>query len=230
MHVDTILFDLDDTLFAYAPCNEAGLDAAHRALRATVDVDADRFRASHDQARGAFGRELAGQAASHNRVLFFKRMVATLAGRDEPATVLAMHQAYWDAFYDAMQPAPGAHELLDALARTYKLALVSNHVTEAQLGKVRRLDFVRHFPVIVTSEEIGTEKPDPAVFQAALDRLQTSPARAMMIGDSVSGDVRGALALGLTAVHTTQFTGDAPCAEAHHTIDALDQLRALLNV
>lgn len=212
MNIDAILFDFDDTLYAYAPCNEAALSAACAVMAPRLSLTSERFYALHDEVRRALARQLAGQAASHNRVLFFKRMVEHAAGKDDPQLVLATHDAYWDAFYAAMQPARDMYAVLDALVGRYPLALVSNHVTEPQLGKVRRLGLERYFSVIVTSEEVGVEKPCAAVFEHALDRLGLADMphdRVMMVGDSIKGDIGGARALGMRTVHSREFT-DCP--------------------
>ena len=229
--VDAILFDVDDTLYAYAPCNEQALAAAYNVMRETAPIGRDAFCSLHDEVRKELAQKLAGQAASHNRVLFFKRMVERHTGADDAALVLAMHRAYWDAFFAAMRPAPKMHEVLAALASRYRLALVSNHVTEAQLGKVRRLELERYCRVIVTSEEVGVEKPAAAMFRCALDRLDVPARRAAMVGDSDSGDIGGARSAGLRAVRTTEFVAPkAEAPEADATIDRLAELPGVLCV
>jgi len=229
--VDAILFDVDDTLYGYAPCNAAALDAVYESISTLLRIDRDAFDALHEEVRGQFARKLAGQAASHNRVLFFKRMVETWTGADDASLVLRMHRVYWDAFFATMRPAAGMHDVLGALAPRYKLALVSNHVTEAQLGKVHQLGVRQYTRVIVTSEEVGVEKPAAAMFNSALSRLGVLPGRALMVGDSDSGDIAGARDAGLWAVRTTEFVAaepEAPVADAR--IASLAELPALLRV
>lgn len=73
-----------------------------------------------------------------------------------------------------------------------RLAVVSNSdgsVTES-LGVAGLADV---FEFIIDSHEIGVSKPDPAIFEAALDRLRLDPGDAWYIGDSVFHDVHGAL-------------------------------------
>jgi HAD superfamily hydrolase (TIGR01549 family) len=52
----------------------------------------------------------------------------------------------------------------------------------------------------VSSSEHGRMKPHPSIFRAALDLLDVPAADALMVGDSVSQDVEGALAVGMRAV------------------------------
>ena len=204
-----VLLDLDDTLYAYGPCHEAGLAAAHVHLDAAgVAPDPEDFRALHDAVRAELAAELAGQAASHERSLFFKRVVERLTARADAALALSTNAAYWDAFLARMALAPGAPDVLDALAGGHELALVSNHTTAVQLRKIERLGLGRWVPVIVTSEEVGVEKPDARVFARALEALAArgaDPTRAVMVGDDPAGDVGGAAAAGLRTVLTIEF-------------------------
>ena len=77
-----------------------------------------------------------------------------------------------------------------------KLGLVSN--TSRDLDQ-----FVRHFDLDVdawiSSGTHGKVKPSPTIFRAALELLETEPAHAAMVGDSLEDDVEGARALGLRA-------------------------------
>ena len=207
-----LLFDLDDTLYAYGPCNERALEAVHDLLCRTTITRVDEFRALHDAVRGELARELRGQAASHNRVLFFKRMVERLLGEPRPALALALHDEYWRVFLDAMVPAPDAHRVLGKLAARYPLALVSNHTTAVQLRKLVRLDFGGYFRAVVTSEEAGVEKPAGAIFEQALEAVGAAPGEALMVGDSVKGDLEGARAAGIACVHSEEFTSERDAA------------------
>jgi putative hydrolase of the HAD superfamily len=56
------------------------------------------------------------------------------------------------------------------------------------------------FEFVIDSGEVGVEKPDPRIFQIALDRLGVSPAAALYVGDLYEVDVVGARAAGLDVV------------------------------
>ena len=200
-----VLFDLDDTLYEYAPCNEAGLVAAHATLAAAFPLDFEAFRGMHDSVRSELAVRLAGQAASHNRAIFFKLVVERHTGAARGGLALELFADYWAAFLERMTPAPGAEEVLAELARDHALALVTNHTTDIQLRKIERLGFGRWFPVVITSEEVGVEKPDPRVFVAALEALGVDATHAVMVGDNPEVDARGAARAGLRTILSTQF-------------------------
>jgi HAD superfamily hydrolase (TIGR01509 family) len=93
----------------------------------------------------------------------------------------------------------GVREALARLrAAGLKLAVVSNSegTIEQMLVEVGLRDA---FDAVVDSTIVGATKPDPRIFQIALDRLAVTPAETIMVGDSPSADVVGAHAAGLRA-------------------------------
>ena len=62
--------------------------------------------------------------------------------------------------------------------------------------------------VLVFSEEVGVAKPDPRIFQHALDELGVDPNDAMFVGDRLETDVQGAANLGMTTVQALWFRAD----------------------
>ncbi len=84
-------------------------------------------------------------------------------------------------------------------ARQLTLGLISNIDRDggellADLGLEDYIDFT------VTSAEVGAEKPDPAVFKAALSKAGAGPSDAVHVGDQPSSDIEGALAVGISPV------------------------------
>lgn len=229
MSFKAVLFDLDDTLYAYAPCNSQGLRAAYNLLAHEFDMPFEQFLAVHEEVRQDLAKHLKQQAARHNRILFFKRILERQIGRADPKLVVQLYQCYWTAFIQHMKPNGNANQVLAALSNFYQMALVSNHTTIPQLKKVHRLGFNQFFPIVITSEEAGVEKPDSRIFEMALQQLKVSAKEAVFVGDSPDGDIAGAQAVGLTTIHTVEylgFTSGAPCAD--HTIHRLEDLLELL--
>lgn len=225
-----VLFDLDDTLYDYGPCDHSGLDAAWWALRS--DIEADLSREQFQQLHNTIHERYAtlGNPSSHNRALFFKAMVEAAFGRSRPQLVLELHEAYWRAFYDAMELNGAAIELLLRLQeRNLKLGLVSNHVALPQLGKIRQLGLEAYFPVVVTSEEAGADKPDPASFGVALKRLGVPARESVFVGDDEEKDMKGASVAGMTTILTTEYSGRAdPSSVADYRVGQLAEVLSVI--
>ena len=93
-----------------------------------------------------------------------------------------------------------AAPMLATLARGYRLALLTNGAGDVQREKLSRTPFADTFEVVVISGEAGVGKPDPRIFQIALQRLGMDAAGSVYVGDSLVRDVAGAHAAGLLAV------------------------------
>ena len=93
----------------------------------------------------------------------------------------------------------GVAEALQRLrAGGFRLAVVSNSegTVEAMLIEQQLRDY---FDTVVDSAVVGVAKPDPRIFEIALERLGVAAADALMVGDSPSADVDGASAAGVRA-------------------------------
>lgn len=210
MDVSAVFFDLDDTLYPYPPCNEAGKRAAHETARELGYVlDREAFEEFYQAGRRETKRELAGTAASHERYLYFKWAVEQYAGTHRAGDALALAEAYWSGFVDRMAPFDGVEETFEALAEAgLSTAVVSNLTTHVQLRKLVTLDIGNHPDHVLTSEEAGREKPSAIMFTLPLAELDLRPGEVLMVGDDPASDVEGANAVGLhTALVNCDETG-----------------------
>lgn len=80
------------------------------------------------------------------------------------------------------------------------LGLVTNGASDVQREKLRALGIEDRFSVVVVSGEVGRRKPDPAIFEKALDALGVEPSAAWHVGDNLVTDVGGARGSGLTGI------------------------------
>lgn len=216
-----VLFDLDGTLYAYDPCHRAGLDAAYEVLSARLDLARPAFEALYERARGERFRHLGEVAAAHSRELYFKFLVEELADLPDVRLSLAAHDAYWEGYLAEMEPLPGCRELLEALAPRARLGLVTNLTTNVQLRKLVRLGLEATFEVIVTSEEAGADKPHPACFRLARERLGLPAHELVMIGDDLERDVLGADRVGIPSVWLRLGRPRRPLPERARSVEDL---------
>lgn len=207
---DAVFVDLDDTLYAYPPCNRAGKRAARdRAAALGYEHSRESFEHRYQAARRAVKRDLAGTAAAHERYLYFKRFVELETGEPRPSDALALGDAYWRAYVDEMALFDGVPETLRALRDAgLAVAIVSDLTTRIQLEKLSALGIEALVDLVLTSEETGHEKPHSVMFTLPLARLGLTPDRVAMVGDDVDCDIAGANAVGLTTVLTNSDATD----------------------
>ena len=127
---------------------------------------------------------------------------------------------------------PGAADALRALSGAgYKLAVVSNAwgTVEQWLEQhgVCSTDggSLPQVATVIDSHLVGVEKPDPRIFQLAIDVLDVAPERSIYVGDTIRFDVDGAYGAGLHPVHVDPYDF---CDGSHRHIVDLAELTSWL--
>ena len=98
----------------------------------------------------------------------------------------------------------GAKELLEKLKSSYTLAIITNGFKESQHKKLKSSNIEHYFEKehIFISEELGFHKPDPTIYYHAMKVIgTTNKDECLMIGDTLSSDIMGALNAGWQAIH-----------------------------
>lgn len=200
--VRVVLFDLDDTLFDFQDAGRAGIEAVFRATPAlrdsTLDEVLTRFLASVEETHAqVLEGVLDANAARRNRI----RRILSRAGDPTDAEVETATELYVSSYRAARRPMPCAIEVLGALREQgLRICVVSNNLRREQVEKLAYCGLTELVDDLVTSEDAGAAKPHPAPFELALGRSRCGPEEAVMVGDSWSTDVEGALSLGIRAV------------------------------
>lgn len=212
--IDTIIFDLDDTLIDARGSWRAGfaeaiaeLHARNTALQQLGSPEAiyDRyFRLYSETAHQSAG---GGEWESRFTREAFELLLATHL---EPDATLAarLHKTYRSAIPNHMALHSGAVEILELLGARYPLGLISNGPRELQRPKLEMFALEQYFKVIMISGEIGVQKPDPTIFSLALDALNAVPQHTIYVGDNPTNDIIGACYSGLAAIWINR--GDWP--------------------
>lgn len=87
---------------------------------------------------------------------------------------------------------PDAAEVVRYLADKYPLTIISNGFGEVQHYKIAHSGLQQCFKYILLSEEVGINKPQPGIYQRALELNGVTADEAIMIGDSYNSDILGA--------------------------------------
>jgi putative hydrolase of the HAD superfamily len=105
--------------------------------------------------------------------------------------------------------------------------IITNGFKEVQYIKLKNSGLIDFFDVIVCSEDVGYNKPNPAIFKHSLMQANASTADSVMIGDDFEVDVLGALNYGLKGILFDPFN-DFKSPVDGHKIKDLNELPALL--
>jgi putative hydrolase of the HAD superfamily len=231
-----------------AACERAGERADPGELfGAVVAVAAERWRAAptfaYADAMGMWwGEGLWGEFRGKGDDLRAVREFAPRFRRDVWRASLAAcsidDEALAGELSDAFRTARRAGELVDPQAtavledvgRDHRCALVTNGAPDVQREKIGRTALGRFFDAIIISAEVGVGKPDPRIFEIALEAIGAAAHATVMIGDSVPRDVAGARNAGLRSIWIDRGNAwshaDEPVPNAR--ISALNEIRTAL--
>lgn len=198
-----VLLDLDHTLYDYEPCNKAGMIAAKELAMRQLGLRNDDFDRCFADARTELKHRLGKTAASHSRLLYFQRTVERAGFASQPYVTLQLEQAFWRAYLDVAQLYPEVLDFLDDLRILGIPAVIVTDLTaQIQLRKIVALGLDKLVDWVVTSEEAGRDKPDPAPFELALAKIGGIEGEIWMIGDNHDCDLSGArLAVQAVTLH-----------------------------
>ena len=122
----------------------------------------------------------------------------------------------------------GACDLLSYLKqKNYKIVMLSNGFTEIQYQKIDKVGWNDFFDFIILSDVIGVNKPDPIIFQKALDISDSKVNESIMIGDSYLADIQGAININMDQIWFNPNHQQA-AQQPTYTVDKLSKIKNIL--
>lgn len=121
-------------------------------------------------------------------------------GVDERAVHADLNAEYLKLLPQKPHLLESARELLDHLHGRYILHIITNGFAEIQAVKMNSSEIAHYFVNVVTSENANAKKPDPLVFQYAMDISGATVSESLMIGDNYEADILGAKSVGMDTV------------------------------
>ncbi|THE65300.1 HAD family hydrolase [Salinadaptatus halalkaliphilus] len=163
-------------------------------LEMSTETAVDTWRSAvGDQFRSREGTEFQSATAA------YAHGVDELVGESVP--IEEWKPPFDEHVQSSIRPIPGAVEAIEELAaREIHVGVISDVDDDAGKGMLERFGVRQQFDSITTSEAVGRTKPDPAMFETALETADVAPERSLMIGDRYDHDVRGADEMGMHGV------------------------------
>lgn len=219
-----ILFDVDNTLYPYKPAHAAAITAVKNKVIRTFTVKGEDFDHAFEEARLHIKKRLGTTAASHSRLLYLQKMLEIIGLGSQVLLTLDLEQTYWRTFLSNANLFEGVKPLLDDIRLLgIPTTIITDLSSQIQFRKMVYFGLDRYFDYIVTSEEAGFDKPHPAPFQLAIEKMRPKSDVIWMIGDNPHCDIRGARetinAITLQKLHEGVALGigaEAPDASFEH--------------
>jgi 5'-nucleotidase len=211
--IKAVLFDLDDTLFDHQYSSRSGLVALMQRYNSLRLVVLDELEQLHAAILNELHMEvLRGKASIDDmRAERFRRIFLHYGEQVSAAIIQEAVMLYREAYKNARRTICGVVPLLQALHSRVHIAVVTNNMLVEQQEKLRVCGLTPLVDTLIASEEVGSIKPEPAIFEITLQRIGCQAHEAIMIGDSWKADVIGAQGVGIRAIWFNRCC--LPCPE-----------------
>ena len=215
--VRTLLFDMDNTLFDLVG---AQIASCHKVVRYLGQEDGDELFSYFLKPVHGF--------ESHENIRQY------MQERDIPVkrNFTVACQVYESEKLAHITPYPGVSATLRALRDLdLPMCIVTDaHSRDATL-RMEKAGLLPFFCGMVSWDMVGSRKPSPEPFLAALDMMQAKPEDTLLIGDSLRRDIEPCTKLGIRTVYARygdRFSANRDSPGADFIIDAMDELPAIL--
>lgn len=147
---------------------------------------------------------------------------------------VAFEKYFRGSLYDSAIPVAGAYKLLDALKGKCILCIASNGPYDQQLNRLKIAGMDQYFDYYFISEKIGVSKPAAAFFDYAFSKINEErrevifPEECMIIGDSLTSDMKGGLDYGMKTCYFRRKMSDVVDERIDLVVDNLEQAADIL--
>jgi putative hydrolase of the HAD superfamily len=233
--IRAVFFDLDGTLRHDSPAsNQVFFD--HAVELGAPDLPASRIQAlrwAHAYWANVDGMierdytQYEGDTPQFWRNYACRYLLAYGLPEDQAVALAPQMRAYMAGHYTPENTIPGdAHPTLKSLQdEGYVLGVITNRSRPVH-EEVATLGLTHYFDLILAAGEVNTYKPEPGIFEHALDQLGVSPQESLYIGDNYYADILGAKRAGMHPIllDPDRVFPDADCP----VIAALSDIPSLL--
>ncbi len=219
-----LFFDIDDTLY---DSTKLATTARKNAISAMIDAGLP----EKDEKKVYQILERIIKRVGSNYPQHYDELLKEIGKRWDPKIIASGVVAYEHTKRGHLTPFPQVEPTLQKMKKKYRLGIISNGLAIKQWEKLIGLGLNNIFDIVVTSEEVGFEKPDVRIFERAIKKMGLKPEECIMVGDKTDIDVEGAKESGM---HTVLVKGNkklkssVEAVKPDYYINEISELKGIL--
>lgn len=235
-----LFFDLDNTLVDHSGALRRGLElVCERWPRLLRDHDFETAHEAFERFNEALWKIYATGAITsadirRERFAQWFQFLGVDAERSEVPQVDAASEFYMESYQRSTRAYDGVVPMLSELADRHTIGIITNGFVSAQSSKLASSGLDALIEHRIYSEDVGVQKPHPAIFRAALDAASVEAAEALYVGDNFANDIAGAALAGIATVwynpHDEDHPQEQPEIRPDAVVHSIAELAALLGV
>ena len=183
------IFDLDQTLYDYEECNKIAIGKITKFMKKEFGLDEKMILESYMNSRKTTNNGLKNTSSMHSRFLYIKKMLENLSIDNKINYTVEIYNLYWEEFFKKMQ-------LFDWVEPTFKklynknitIMIATDFSAKIQFEKIKILKIEKYIETIITSQEIGEEKPSTKFSERVMKLTNANSNAIFYVGDNPKKD------------------------------------------
>lgn len=199
-NIKAIIFDADDTLIDHKACEKEALINVFKGLK-------QEYKEEYQNIFRPLDRNLWDSVAKGTNVVSKEEIPEYRFKKffDEIDLKITDYQKanilFQEGLANSTAVIQNAKEILEYLSyKQYSLYIVTNGLVKLQKPRIINSEIAEYISDIIISEAVGIAKPNPEIFNILLNKINIKPEEAVMIGDSLEKDIKGAIDGGIYAI------------------------------
>jgi putative hydrolase of the HAD superfamily len=223
-HIKHVFFDLDHTLWDFD--KNSGLTFEKIFQLHKLDIKLNDFLPVYESINFQYWKLYREEKITKSALRYgrLKDAFNEIEVQVEDELIHHLSQAYIEHLTTFNYLFEGTFDILSYLEDKYELHIITNGFEEVQEKKLISSNIRRYFKTITNSEMVGVKKPNPKIFNFALDIAKAQPNESIMIGDSLEADIEGAHKIGMDTIHF-----DYKDSQNNHKFKRITNLKAIEN-
>ncbi|RLE37581.1 hypothetical protein DRJ17_06275 [Candidatus Woesearchaeota archaeon] len=231
--ISAIIFDFDNTIEDWESVRKHLDTKLEKFLNKKFKDDAKKIVEEINRIDAKYsGHSLNPKDLSRDK--WFREAFSNLNIKVDADYIKKLVNLYWKTISSKVRLVSKAKETLKSLKKMkIKLALISDSdgKKEIKMKRIKKLGLNKLFDVILTSDDVGLNKPGLKIFEKTLNELDVNPVECIMVGNRPPVDLVSAKKLALTTIWlkhgkwAEEHKGDFSCVDFSTT-----QIRDVLNI
>ncbi|NRD21019.1 noncanonical pyrimidine nucleotidase, YjjG family [Winogradskyella eckloniae] len=196
-----VFFDLDHTLWDFDKNSALTFEKIFKLHNVNADVNT--FLSVYEPINLTYWKLYREEKVSKSALRYgrLKDAFDAISMHVDDSTINQLSDAYIEYLSTFNHLFDGTFETLDYLKKKYTLHIITNGFEEAQEKKMATSNIRHYFETVTNSEMVGVKKPNPKIFNFALNLANAKASESIMIGDSLEADIEGAHNIGMKTIH-----------------------------
>tara|TARA_B100000965_G_scaffold286331_1_gene244194 strand:+ start:9600 stop:10265 length:666 start_codon:yes stop_codon:yes gene_type:complete len=184
------IFDLDDTLYNYQICNDYAISKIIDHLYSEFNIDKRASLNTYLEARNYINNNLKNSSSMHSRFLYLKKTVEMLSLNNSFQNTSKLYDIFWKNFFNKMKLFEWVMPVFKKLEKNnIKIIIATDFNARIQFLKIINLKIDTYINGMVTSQEVGEEKPSKKFAKTILNGIDSKKNCIFYVGDNPHKDI-----------------------------------------